>query len=118
MPIFRKIPENQGIRAKDPFWALSPIVSAAMGQLTHLNEGSLANKHLVDVEQDVAAFDDHSLDRQVLADVFRFGHLQSNGNINKLVKYFRPTSSCICLDKSSSWTLPYKVDNLILKSGG
>ena len=113
MPIFRKITENQGIGGKDPFWALS----AAMGQLTHLNEGSLANKHLVDVEQDVAAFDDHSLDRQVLADVFRFGHLQSNGNINKSVKYFRPTSSCICLDKSSSWTLPYKVDNLILKSG-
>ena len=85
--------------------------------LGDLNEGSLANKHLVDVEQDVAALNNHPLDRQVLADVFRFGHLQSNGNIYKSVKYFRPTSSCICLDKSSSWTLPYKVDNLILKSG-
>ena len=46
-----------------------------------LNEGSLANKHLVDVEQDVAALDDHPLDRQVLADVLRLGHLQKNGNI-------------------------------------
>ena len=46
-----------------------------------LNECSLANKHLVDVEQDVAALDDHPLDRQILADVLRLGHLQQNGNI-------------------------------------
>ena len=77
-----------------------------MGQLTHLNEGSLANKHLVDVEQDVAAFDDHSLDRQVLADVFRFGHLQSNGNINKLVKYFLSGKQNLILIRLDLHTIP------------
>ena len=49
--------------------------------LRDLNEGSLANKHLVDVEQDVAALNNHPLDRQVLANVLRLGHLQQNGNI-------------------------------------
>ena len=56
-----------------------------------LNDCALAHKHLVDVEEDVAALDDHPLDRQVLANVLRLGHLQQNGNITgqsfKYLKY-------------------------------
>ena len=44
--------------------------------LTCLNDCALPDKHLVDVEEDVAALDDHPLDRQVLPDVLRVAHLQ------------------------------------------
>ena len=36
-----------------------------------LDEGALAHEHLVDVQEDVTALDDHPLDGQVLPDVFR-----------------------------------------------
>ena len=41
-----------------------------------LNDCALAHKHLVDVEEDVAALDDHPLDRQVLANVLRVTDLR------------------------------------------
>ena len=44
--------------------------------LACLNDGALPDEHLVHVEEDVAALDDHPLDRQVLPDVLRVAHLQ------------------------------------------
>ena len=42
---------------------------------TNLYERPLPDESLVDVEQDVAALDDHALDREVLADVLGLANL-------------------------------------------
>lgn len=40
----------------------------------HLDQSSLSDERLVHVQQNVAAFDDQPLDRQILPDVLRFAH--------------------------------------------
>ena len=42
-----------------------------------LNDSALSDEHLVDVEEDVAALDDHPLDGQVLPDVLSVRDLKS-----------------------------------------
>jgi hypothetical protein len=40
-----------------------------------MDEGSLANKDLVDVEENVTALNDHPLDGKVLSEILRLAHL-------------------------------------------
>ena len=63
----------------------------------HLDQGPLPHEHLVNVQQDVATFHNHSLYGQVLSDVFCFWNL----NIMFIVPLFY-------LKTLSSWLKVYE----------
>lgn len=82
------------------------------GQGEDLDEGSLADKHLVDVEEDVAALDDHPLDGQVLADVLSLAYLaksRENGDVTKWRTWITTATYLVVTNVSVSFrkaTLP------------
>ena len=53
--------------------------------LTYLNESSLSDKDLVDVQQNIAAFHYHPLNSQVLTDVFSLGHLHGSSAVQSIL---------------------------------
>ena len=60
----------------------------AISSVDGLNQRSLPDEHLIDVQEDVAALNNHSLDGQILSNVFCLTHLVEQGWQCNSLKYF------------------------------
>ena len=60
----------------------------AISSVDGLNQCPLPDEHLIDVQEDVAALNNHSLDGQILSNVFCLTHLVEQGWQCNSLKYF------------------------------
>ena len=78
----------------------------AISSVDGLNQCPLPDEHLIDVQEDVAALNNHSLDGQILSNVLCLTHLVEQGwqwNSLKYFGYFLGLSSPVRIWCSRTW---------------